>query len=403
MAPKPVSLRPLFHREMDCVGIFFEKDFQLIALVKKIPGVKFSATHSCWYVPAGKDAVTTIVHALHGKATLDITAFWKEPVPAKEQRAPKDREPVAERKTSSSVTVPEPVRVFIQEVHAMALDRMKKKLKTMNYSTSTQKTYMDQFRLFLRFYPDSHPEDLDEPEIEHYLLYLIDNKKLSASTQNQAINAIKFYYERVLRQERKVYYLDRPMKDKRLPEIFSHEELIAIFEAAGNIKHRLMLMLMYAAGLRRSELLNLRVGDVDFDRNAVFVRGGKGRKDRQSVGAEALARLMDQYLKEYKPGFWLFEGLHGEQYSATSLQAVLKRAAGKAGIRKQVRLHMLRHTFATHLLESGVSTRYIQVLLGHESPKTTEIYAQVTRFGLDKVQSPLDQLVTSRQLRGDVE
>jgi site-specific recombinase XerD len=193
------------------------------------------------------------------------------------------------------------------------------------------------------------------------------------------------------------------MKDKKLPEVLSQQEVVQLFEATDNLKHRVMLMLLYASGLRRSELLTLRVGDVDFDRAVVLIRGGKGRKDRHSVLAHSLIPIIEQYLNMYRPAFWLFEGLNGERYSATSLQQVLKRAVSRAGIRKHVRLHMLRHSFATHLLEAGTSTRYIQVLLGHESPKTTEVYAKVTRFGLDKVVSPLDQIVASRQLRGDSE
>ncbi|MBX2969992.1 MAG: tyrosine-type recombinase/integrase [Cyclobacteriaceae bacterium] len=289
------------------------------------------------------------------------------------------------------------------QAQALALETMRKKLKLKNYSESTLKTYTEQFKLFLHFFPDSYPEDLGEQEIEHYLMHLIENKKLSVSTQNQAINAIKFYYEKILKQDRKVYDLERPMREKRLPEVLSQEEVMGIFEHAGNLKHRTMLMVLYASGLRRSELLNLRVGDIDFDRGVVLIRGGKGRKDRHSVMAHSLMPMVKDYLKEYKPKFWMFEGVNDDRYSATSLQMVLKRAVKKAGIRKNVRLHMLRHSFATHLLESGTATRYIQILLGHESPKTTEIYAKVTRFGLDKVVSPLDQLAASKQLRSDEE
>jgi len=248
------------------------------------------------------------------------------------------------------------------------------------------------------FYPDVHPVDLSDTEIRNYMLFLVEKKKLSASTQNQSINAIKFFYEKVLLQDRKVYYLERPMKEKRLPEVLSQEDVLAIFDALDNVKHRAMLMLIYSAGLRRSELLNLRIGDVDFHRRLIFIRAAKGHKDRQSVLAQNLIPVMQRYLEKYTPGFWVFEGLSGERYSATSLQSVLKRAARKAGVKKAVRLHMLRHSFATHLLEAGTSTRYIQVLLGHESPKTTEIYAHVSRFALNNIQSPLDQIGGKRQL-----
>lgn len=397
MLAKSITVKRIHHREMNCLALFFPKDQETINHVKKIPGIRYSATHTCWYLQETKDAWSMIYNNLKGKVWLDYTAIKK----------PQTKKTKAEVKQPEEMpilpTCIEPVahQQSYSEIHNSILEQIRKKLKFKNYSPSTIKTYTEQFKLFMQFFPTSHPEELGEEEIEHYMMHLIENKKLSVSTQNQAINAIKFYYERILKQDRKVYDLERPMKEKKLPEVLSQEEVMAIFDAAGNLKHRCMLTIIYASGLRRSELLNLRIGDIDFHRNAVLVRGGKGRKDRHTVMAQSLMPLVEQYLAEYKPKFWLFEGATGVQYSAASLQQVLKKASYKAGIRKNVRLHMLRHSFATHLLESGTSTRYIQVLLGHESPKTTEIYAQVTRFGLDKVMSPLDHLVISKQLRGD--
>lgn len=401
MLAKSVTVKRIHHREMNCLALFFPKDREVIDHVKKIPGIKFSATHTCWYLQETKEAWKTIYNILKGKVWLDYSEIKKS------NQKPEQENLLVEKIIPENVLlVPihveaEPNFQSPKEVQLAALEQMRKKLKLKNYSPSTIKTYTEQFKLFLQFFPESHPQELDEDEILHYMMHLIENKKLSVSAQNQAINAIKFYYEKMLKQDRKVYDLERPLKEKKLPEVLSQEEVMAIFEATGNLKHRTMLMILYASGLRRSELLNLRIGDVDFHRNIVLVRGGKGRKDRHSVMAQSLMPLVEQYLAEYKPKFWLFEGVTGEQYSAGSLQQVLKRAVYKAGIRKNVRLHMLRHSFATHLLESGTSTRYIQVLLGHDSPKTTEIYAQVTRFGLDKVMSPLDHLAITKQLRGD--
>ena len=401
MLAKSVTVKRIHHREMDCLGLFFPKDYEVIKHVKKIPGIKFSATHTCWYLPETKEGWDSIYDLLKGKVWLDYSAVNKSEQ-KDEQENQHGREIIPENVPLVPIHVePEPAFQSAEEVRLAALEQMRKKLKLKNYSPSTVKTYTEQFKLFLQFFPESHPQELDEDEILHYMMHLIENKKLSVSAQNQAINAIKFFYEKILKQDRKVYDLERPMKERKLPQVLSQEEVMAIFEATGNLKHRTMLMVIYASGLRRSELLNLRIGDVDFHRNIVLVRGGKGRKDRHTVMAQSLMPVVEQYLTEFKPKFWLFEGSTGEQYSAASLQQVLKRAVRKAGIRKNVRLHMLRHSFATHLLESGTSTRYIQVLLGHDSPKTTEIYAQVTRFGLDKVMSPLDHLAISKQLRGD--
>lgn len=398
---KSVIIKKLFHRDAHRLGIYFEKDFEIINEVRRIPSVRFSNTHKCWYVPDEPDALENIIECLKGKVLVDCSKLKvsKESNPDK---------PEVQKKIE--VKNKEPEKAIVSLARALTLDQlqalrlMEQKLKLRGYSENTQRTYLQHFKEFLLFFYESHPVDISETEIRNFILFLIEKRKLSKSTQNQAINAIKFFYEKVLMQDRKVYYLERPMKDKRLPEVLSQEEVMRIFEALDNIKHKTMLMLIYSAGLRRSEMLNLRIGDADFDRNIVFIRGGKGHKDRQSVLSQNLAPMLREYLKEYNPGFWLFEGQKGDRYSASSLQQVLKHATSKAGITKFVRLHMLRHSFATHLLESGTSTRYIQVLLGHESSKTTEIYAHVSRFALDRIQSPLDQIISKRQIKeGDDE
>ncbi|MBS1559939.1 MAG: tyrosine-type recombinase/integrase [Bacteroidetes bacterium] len=276
---------------------------------------------------------------------------------------------------------------------------MEQKMHLKGYSPSTAKTYLDQFKRFLLFYRPHQPSELSEAEIRNYLLYLVEKKKVSRSAQNQAINAIKFFYEVVLKQERKVYYLERPMREFRLPSVLSQEEVLSLFKVTQNLKHKTMLMLIYSAGLRRGEMLRMRVGDIDFNRGTVLVKASKGRKDRQSILAQMLVPYLKKYLSEYKPAYWLFEGEKGGQYSERSIQQVLINAKKKAGIIKEATLHTLRHSFATHLLESGTSTRYIQVLLGHESSKTTEIYTHVSRFALDKIRSPLDDLAGSKFLK----
>lgn len=381
-----ITVERLFHKERQCLAMRFPYNKGLITQVKTISGATFSKTHTCWYVEDRNDLLSEIFKAFKGHAWVDFTSLKSEV----------KNEPLEKPVHVKINNAPNPV-------HQQALRLMEQKLRLRGYSDNTRRTYLQEFKEFLKFYFDTDPLDLNEIDIRNYLLYLVETVKQSRSSQNQAINAIKFFYEQVLLQDRRVYHLDRPMKEHKLPEVLSQEEVMLIFEAVSNLKHRVMLMLIYAAGLRRSELLNLRFGDVDLYRNIVLIRGGKGRKDRQSVMAQSLVPLLEEYIKEYKPGFWLFEGIAGERYSASSLQQVLKRAVQGAGIKKAVRLHMLRHSFATHLLEAGTSTRYIQVLLGHESSKTTEMYAHVSRFALDKIQSPLDQIATSKQLRGSEE
>lgn len=376
MNPDKVILEPLEHRGTDCIAFKPGLTGRVYKVLRELPGVLFTKTHNRWYVVNDKPEVFEMLLNYFNKEKIFVD--------------------YAGLKGGGVVIAPPEAAPSETLLQREALVGMERKLSLRGYSANTVKTYLEQFKLFLRFYPTYAPQDLTEAEISNYLLYLIDKKKISKSTQNQAINAIKFYYEKVLGHAKKVYYLERPLKEKRLPLVLNQEEVIAIFGAVTNLKHSLMLMLIYSAGLRRSELINLRVGDLDVERQVVFIRGGKGKKDRQSLLAKNLKPLIRQYLTDYKPRRWLFEGERGEQYSVSSLQQVFKRALAKSGVKKEAHLHTLRHSFATHLLESGASTRYIQVLLGHESSKTTEIYTQVTSFSLSKIQSPLDRLVMDK-------
>lgn len=373
-----VTMKPLFHREQTCIGVFFEYTIQLTGLIKQTKEFTYSSTHRCWYtIDTGRQSRLNVYQTLRGLGIrVDYSAY---------QDLLDEKKSLARERSAN--------------FRLLAVEAVEKKMKLKGYSALSVRTYVSQFDQFLKFYPTLLPTEIGENEIREYLLYLVDKKKLSRSAQNQAINAIKFFYEQVNGEPRKVYYLERPFKEKKLPTVLSQVDVLRLFEATDNLKHRLMLMLIYSAGLRRAELLNLKTADLDFSRMTVFVRGGKGRKDRQTVLAQALKPIVDEYHATYRPTWWLFEGLNGTKYSGRSLQQVLKQSLKKAGLSEQVTLHTLRHSFATHLLESGTSTRYIQTLLGHESPKTTEIYAHVTRFGLDKLRSPLDQLQADKMLR----
>lgn len=381
---KTVKIEPLYHRGQECLAIHFPFDRTIIGAVKQLDGAAFSKTHRCWYVAQRNSLLGEIMKVMKGVAWVDYGSLSRVTMSA----------------TENKKQTPD----IIDSDEALGIMRiMEQKLHLMGYSKPTCKTYLQQFKMFLRFYHPAPLHTLSEPEIRNYLLYLVEKRKMSKSTQNQAINAIKFLYEKVLGEERKVYHLERPFREHRLPVILNQEEVAAIFEAVTNLKHRTMLMVIYSAGLRRSELLNLRKGDIDHVRGVVFVRGGKGKKDRQTLLAKSLKPILERYVEEYKPGYWLFEGGDRGRYSESSLQKVLKQAVARTAITKEVTLHTLRHSFATHLLEAGASTRFIQELLGHESPKTTELYTQVTSFSLSKIQSPLDRLDQTRLLKNKEE
>lgn len=271
------------------------------------------------------------------------------------------------------------------------------KLEERRYSQSTIRAYVPLFEEFVNHFPSIPIEEMGEKEIMEFSHYLVTVRKVSSSHQNQAINAAKFYFEKVKGGERKYYHVDRPIREKALPEVCSEEEIVAIFKATENLKHKAILMTIYSAGLRISELINLKIKDIDSKRMQIRIEQAKGKKDRYTILSPKTLKILREYFKNEKPSEFLFEGQGSTNekpipYSARSIQAILKQSLKVTGIKKKVTVHTLRHSFATHLLENGTDLRYIQSLLGHESPKTTQIYTHITTKGFDQIISPLDKL-----------
>ena len=341
----------------------------LIFAIKKMPFASWDNKNKWWTVPFTDNLFTQIQEVTKSEGLY----FRYE-----EEKA--DTEKVA-RKTEYEVlnyrTCPE---------------NMILKLKELRYSERTIKAYKSLFEEFINHYPTIEIDKIDEPKIIAFCQYLVIDRKVSASTQNQAINAIKFYYEKVLGGQRKFYFLERPNKEKALPTVLSTEEITAVLKATVNLKHKAILMVIYSAGLRISELTNLKIKDIDSERKQIRVEQGKGKKDRYTLLSTKTLDLLRTYFKEYKPKEYLFEGQEGGAYTARSVQAFFQEICKKTGIKKKVSVHTLRHSFATHLLENGTDLRYIQVLLGHESTKTTEVYTHITTKGFDQIKSPLDGL-----------
>jgi integrase/recombinase XerD len=266
------------------------------------------------------------------------------------------------------------------------------KLEELRYSKNTLAVYTDLFEEFINHYEETDIDDITEAMIKDFLRYLVTDRHVSTSYQNQSINAIKFYYERVMGGKRKVYYIDRPREESYLPEVLSKEEVTAILNATENLKHKAILITIYSSGLRIGEAISLRIKDIDSQRMQIRVEQGKGKKDRYTLLGVKTLEVLRKYVAEYKPKEWLFEGQKGEMYSQKSIQLLLKKAVEKTGIKKHITVHTLRHSFATHLLEAGTDLRYIQSLLGHANSKTTEIYTHITTKGFDQIKSPLDSL-----------
>ena len=377
MQQHTVILKKEQHREQDVLSIYMPQNAELNAIVKKL-GAHYSTTKRMWWLPWNSYVGYSSSMAFKGKAWVDYSQL------------PKAIKMVAKRDLEKNTTTAITTKGKEKKALLAAPTEYVQKLKRKRYSKSTIDTYTYMFRDFISHFPKIELEQLGEPEIRQYIDFLVHTRKVAQSTQNQAINAIKFYYEQVLGQQNTKYVFDRPRKEHKLPVVLSKQEVKAILNAHINVKHRSMLTLVYSAGLRSGELLNLHISDIDSTRMMIHLRGAKGKKDRYTILSKTALSLLREYFKLYRPSKWLFEGQGGEKYSATSLRSIFHKGVALARINKKVRLHDLRHSFATHLLEAGTDLRYIQTLLGHNSSKTTEIYTHVSEQHIGLIVSPLD-------------
>lgn len=280
----------------------------------------------------------------------------------------------------------------VHEVNRKALDKLVEQLTLSGYSSNTIKTYSQEFiqlLVLLKAFPVS---DLSQERLRSYFLYCIQKLRLSENLVHSRINAIKYYFEKVLKQEKFFFEIPRPKKPSLLPKAISTGDVKKMLSTVSNLKHRIMLKLCYGMGLRVSEVVNLRVHDVDSGRMQVLIHRGKGKKDRYVVLPESVLQELRGYYARYKPKEFLFEGQYGGQYSVRSVQKVFHLAIEKAGINKKVGVHSLRHSYATHLIEQGTDIRFVQELLGHQSVKTTMLYTALTDSTKRKIKSPLDNL-----------
>ena len=335
------------------IEISFNYNEALVEMDRAIPGRKYIQERRVWIIPKSPNYKTNIRKYFDNSFVLE---FEEE----KQER-----------------TIPEG---YLNE------------LNLRRYSRNTKRAYLGSFRKFIDYYSNKEISKLTDEDVNSYITYLVETKNVSPAIQKQAINAIKFYYEKVLRRDVKHYLYKRPKGEKRLPIVLSEEEIVKILLALKNLKHRAILAVIYSAGLRLSEVINLKITDIDFDRKLIRIKMAKGRKDRYSILSPRLEVLLEEYIKFYRPDNYLFVGQKGGKYSAKSVQNIMEKAVEIAEISKHATVHTLRHIFATHLLESGTDLRYIQELLGHSSSKTTEIYTHVSKKSIGKIRSPLDNL-----------
>jgi integrase/recombinase XerD len=351
-----ITLRSGMHRGKAVVFISLPYRQDLLAAMHRVPDARWSRQQRLWYINSENFNEEKLRQCFSGIAAINSASL---------------------RPAGGKNVIPQAYR---------------DKLEQCRYSPHTQKTYMHYFEDYVQHFAGKELSGIDKEAINAYILQLIREKKISPSQQNQRINAIKFYYEKVLGRGKEYYQIERPRKERVLPKVLAEQEIQQMLAVAGNIKHQVIIGLLYSAGLRRSELVYLCKSDILEDKELIFVRGGKGKKDRTTILAESMRDRLQRYYRLWNPNYWVLEGPRRRQYSATSILKVVKKAGQMAGIARNVTPHMLRHSFATHLLEQGVDLRYIQQLLGHGSSVTTEIYTYVSNRALANIKSPLDQL-----------
>ena len=344
------SAKVITHKKVKRIAVYFEKNAELIARIKEFDGARWSQTLRAWHLPDTEE----------NRIRFKITAI--------------------------SHTIPSSEGIE-------QIEKFKQYLRSKRYSESTVSTYSDALKSFLVFFREKPASEITNEDVIIYNNEYILKNKFSESFQNQTVNAIKLFFKIIHDSKIEIDKIHRPKRAKVLPNVLSKEEVKLILNAHSNIKHKMMLSMIYSCGLRRSELLNLKFSDIDSKRNIVLLKNAKGKKDRIAPLSPKILAMLREYYIAYRPKIWVFEGqVAGEQYSEKSLQSVLKQALQKTGITKPVTLHWLRHSYATHLLESGTDLRYIQELLGHSSSKTTEIYTHVSTKSIQQIKSPFDDL-----------
>ncbi|MBS1665883.1 MAG: site-specific integrase [Bacteroidetes bacterium] len=386
-----IQLSPVTHRGRECFLLQFGMDAELNRAVKKLARAKWSETNKCWYLPLTDECYQQLKAAVKGMALLD-TAALKKYLENKKQLS---NAPVSLVKEQVSVTVERLIAWQFSKENLQALDRFVEHLKLKAYSPSTIRTYRNEFIQLLRILKRKPASELTVDELKRYMLYAMEKEGINENTAHSRLNALKFYYEQVLKKEKFFWEMPRPKKPQQLPRMFSQSEITAIINKTDNLKHKVMLMLAYSAGLRVSEVVSLKTWQIDSKRRCIHVEHAKGKKDRITPLSPVLLVMLRKYAQEYKPAprGYLFEGqTKGTPYSNRSLQEVLTAAKQKARVIRPGSIHALRHSFATHLLEKGTDISIIQKLLGHNDIKTTLRYLHATNKDILNIISPLDNL-----------
>jgi site-specific recombinase XerD len=375
-----ITLSTATHRETPVVKIEFVYNRELIVELKARTNARWSASMNCWYIPKDQFVLGDFFAAMKPLAWIDYSAVKNK----NSRRPPKSTEkkysPASMKKRISSET-------------REKIDDFKKWLEQGRYGENTVKTYIHQLEIFFGYYSDIKPEQITTQDITAFNSEFILKNNLSATFQNQTISALKKFYTWKFNRNLDSENLERPRKSSSLPKVMDKTDLKRFFESIKNTKHKMAFETIYAYGLRRGELLNLKLQHIDTKRGMISIINAKGKKDRSLPISKKWLEKVKAYYNTYKSTTYFIEGQYpGKSITAGSLQKVFERALSDSKINKPFTIHCLRHSFATHLLENGIDLRYIQKLLGHKSSKTTEIYTHVSKESLKNIKNPFDEL-----------
>ncbi len=372
-----LHLKSIDYRDEKRIAIYFDKNEDTINKLKNgFPSLKWSQTNKVWHIKSEKSSLGILFRMFKGNCWID----YSELTPCIDQEYKNETKTIHQKYNFSESTLND-------------IQKFQNNLQAKRYSESTIKTYTEALRVFLKFHENKSAEEITNLDVIQFNNEYILKNKLSESYQNQTINALKLFLQIIHNQKIIIELIERPRREKRLPNVLSKEEVKLILNSLVNIKHQTMLSLIYSCGLRSGELLSLKPNQIDSKRNLLLIHQSKGKKDRIVPLSNKTIEMLRRYYLMYRPTTYLFEGQNkGEKYDERSLQKVIKKAILLAKINKPVTLHWLRHSYATHLLEAGTDLRYIQEILGHSSSRTTEIYTHVSTKNLQQIKSPFDDL-----------
>ncbi|WP_127846310.1 tyrosine-type recombinase/integrase [Psychroflexus aestuariivivens] len=382
----------IYEDDVRYMKVFVPDNTQVIETLKRLSYQRYSKAKGCYLMPATPEMMKALKLHFSGDSVKFENELPESYLKKSNFINTKSRK-LSSTKQNLLATVPGHAKVFITE--------MMDTLMAMNYSPSTLRTYTSNFITFLRHYEYRNPEDISRKEVIAYLARLTE-RGLTSSSGHMVLNSLKFYFKNVREWEDTAWEIPRPKKEKRLPATLSIQDCQRVFEAANNPKHKLIMLLAYGAGLRVSEVVNLRWSDIDFDSHKINVKSAKGKKDRVVMLPYSILSYFEKYRSLYDTKNYVFEGqIIGEPYAIGSAQTMMRHAVKRANINKHATMHSLRHSFATHLLESGTDIRFIQKFLGHSKIETTTIYTHVSKVSVENIQSPLDQMTNQNKTSAD--